>query len=203
MDVGSNPVRASAGEKYTVRRKVFKVFGASFHVYGPDGAVVGYCRQKAFRLREDIRLYTGPDMREELLRLNARNIIDFSATYDVSLPSGERLGSLRRKGMRSSFVRDSWRVFDENDNQAATITETGSIAALRRYVDIVAFFSPQRYEVTRTSDGAVLARFRQHFNPWIFRLGVSIEADDPVLDELVILGAACLIAAIEGREYRR
>ncbi len=40
---------------YRLRRKVLKLFGASFHVY--DGErVVAFCSQKAFKLREDIRL---------------------------------------------------------------------------------------------------------------------------------------------------
>lgn len=203
MAVQTHPTRAQSGEKYTIRRKVFQVLGASFHVLGPEGDTIGYCRQKAFRLREDIRLFTSPDMSEELLRLNARNIIDFSATYDVSLPTGERLGSLRRRGLRSAFIRDSWLVFDDSDNQIATITEIGMAAVFRRFVDPVSVLSPQRYEVKRTADGVVLARFRQHFNPWVYKLGVSIDADDPILDELVILGAACLIAAIERRQHQR
>lgn len=46
------------GEAYTIRRKVLKLFGAAFHIYNPAGAVVGFCKQKAFKLKEDIRVYT-------------------------------------------------------------------------------------------------------------------------------------------------
>ena len=41
---------------YMIRRKVFRIFGGAFHIYDPAGQVVGYSKQKAFKLREDIRL---------------------------------------------------------------------------------------------------------------------------------------------------
>ena len=64
------PIKAKPGEQYTVRRKVLKIFGAAFHVYDEHGSVVGYCKQKAFKLKEDIRLYTGPDRAETLANLH-------------------------------------------------------------------------------------------------------------------------------------
>ena len=44
-------------DSYTIRRKFFKFFGASFQVFGPDGDLVAFCKQKAFKLREDIRVF--------------------------------------------------------------------------------------------------------------------------------------------------
>lgn len=188
-------------EQYTIRRKFFKIFGAAFHVYDEHGSVIGYCKQKAFKLREDIKLYTGEDMSDMLLSLNTQQIIDFGATYSVTLPDGSSLGSLRRKGMKSSFVRDEWLVYDTNGNEIAMVRETGSIAPLaRRYIDYANIFFPQRYEVLRTRDQKQIAHLRQHFNPFIFRLGVAILNEDDEIDDLLVLGASCLIAAIEGRQ---
>ena len=189
------------GERYTIRRKVFKIFGAAFHVYDEHGSVVGYCKQKALKLREDIKLYTGEDMSDMLLSLNTQSIIDFGATYTVTLPDGTQLGSLRRKGLKSSFVRDEWLLFDMNNNEIGRVRETGSFAPFaRRYLDYVSILLPQRYEVTRSRDQKNIANLRQHFNPFIFRLGVSILDEDDEIDDLLILGATCLIAAIEGRQ---
>jgi uncharacterized protein YxjI len=188
-------------EQYTIRRKFFKIFGAAFHVYDEHGSVIGYCKQKAFKLREDIRLYTGEDMSEELLTLKTQKIIDFGATYSVTLPDGTSLGSLRRKGMKSSFVRDEWIVFDPQGNEVAKVRETGSFAPIaRRYIDYATILFPQRYELIRANDTTTIANLRQHFNPFIFRMGVAIVERDEHLDELLILGASCLIAAIEGRQ---
>ena len=184
-------------EKYTIRRQVFKLFGAAFHVYGSQGELVAYCKQKAFKLREDIRLFTDESCSEELFVLSARSILDFSTTYDVTLSDGTSLGSLRRKGMKSSFIRDHWLVFDPAGQEIASIQERGSFMSfLRRVHDAAALLSPQTFDVARTSDGKQIASFRQHFNPFVFRLGVAVLDKDEHIDELVILAAACLIAAI-------
>jgi hypothetical protein len=87
---------------YLVRRKIFKLFGAAFHIYDPSGKVAFYSKQKAFKLKEDIRVYTGEDMRTEVLTILARQILDFSAAYDVFDPATNRkVGALKRKGIKS------------------------------------------------------------------------------------------------------
>ncbi|MGV6814499.1 MAG: hypothetical protein ACWA5W_05745 [Phycisphaerales bacterium] len=188
-------------EQYTIRRKVFKIFGAAFHVYDEHGSVVGYCKQKALKLKEDLKLYTGEDMNDMLLSIQAQSIIDFGATYTVTLPDGTALGSLRRKGMKSSFIRDEWLIFDTNNNEIAKIRETGSVAPLiRRYIEIGAVLFPERFEMIRSVDDHLIAEFRQHFNPFIYRLSIAITQADDTLNDLLILGAGCLISAIEGRQ---
>lgn len=82
------PVLPASGEKYTIRRKVLKIFGAAFHIYDAQGQVIGYCKQAAFKLKEDLRIYTDESMQRELLRISARHIIDFGATYDIKPPKG-------------------------------------------------------------------------------------------------------------------
>lgn len=191
---------AQPGEQYTIRRKVLKIFGASFHVYAPDGRVVAFCKQKAFKLREDIRLYTDDSCTTELLLIKARQVIDFSATYDVTLPTGQVLASLRRKGLASTFLKDSWIVFDAAGRELATLTERGGfLAFLRHWVEIIAALSPQTFTLERPGKPPI-AQYRTHFNLFVYRLGVSILADDPEIDDLVILACGCLIAAIEGRQ---
>lgn len=187
------------GEQYTVRRKIFTILGASFHVYDASGSLVAFCRQKAFRLKEDLRLYTDEARSEELLTMRARSVIDFGATYDVCLASGERIGSLRRKGL-TSFVRDAWMIFGPDGEEAGRLQEdSGGLALARRMIPGVAAFSPQRFHIL-TVGGTHLATLRTHFNPFVYRLGVAIHGEDEAIDELLILAAACLIAAIEGRQ---
>jgi len=187
------------GEQYTVRRKILTIFGASFHVYDQSGQVIAFCRQKAFKLREDIRLYTNESMTTELLTMHARSILDFGATYDIMLPTGELIGSLRRKGLKSMF-RDSWLIFDPEGVQQATITEDSSMLAfLRRIHGLFAMLSPEQYKVI-SNDERHIATIRTHMNPFVYRLGIAIHEDDPDLDELIVLAAGCLIAAIEGRQ---
>ena len=68
------------GESYTIRRKVLKVLGAAFHIYDPQGGVVGYCKQKAFKLKEDIRIFTDESRSQEWLVIKARKMLDFGRT---------------------------------------------------------------------------------------------------------------------------
>lgn len=193
-------------ERFTIRRKVLKIFGASFHIYNPQGELIAFCKQKAFKFREDIRLFTDESMNEEFLTLKARQIIDFGVTLDVTLPDGSSLASLRRKGMKSTFLRDSWLVYgpDLGDGsppaELATIEEdSAGLAFLRRYIDNVAMFLPQKFHVKRTG-GAEIATLRTHFNPFVHRITVHVHQDDPEVDDLVLLAAGVLIAAIEGRQ---
>ena len=196
--------QAEAGEQYTIRRKVFKLFGASFHVYDASGAVVGFCNQKAFKLREDIRIYTDESMSKELLRMGTQQILDISAAYTVSLGDGTVLGVMKRKGLKSAFLRDEWLVYSPEGQQLAILQERGGLMSfLRRWIDYVALFSPQKFDLIRT-DGSHAAAFRQHFNWFVYRLGVSITRDDKDrddgIDDMMILAMGCLICAIEGRQ---
>src|SRR5690606_15130874 len=93
---------------YRIRRRFFTMLGARLDVYDSYGNVVMHCHQKAFRLKEDIRLHEGRADGREILHIQARNIIDFGASYDViDQLSGEWVGTLRRKGWQS-MLRDKW-----------------------------------------------------------------------------------------------
>jgi hypothetical protein len=197
-------------EQYTIRRKFFKLFGSSFHIFAPDGSVVGFCKQKSFRLREDIRIYTSEAMDTELLRIGTRSIMDFSGTYVFMAPpkggagEGEVIGMMRRKGLGSTFIRDEWLVLSPSGQQVATLLEQGSfLSVARRYIDFVSLISPQKFDIIR-ADGSIAATLRQHFNPLVYRMGVAITQDAQTatdgIDDLVILAAACLVSIVEGRQ---
>ena len=136
------PIKAKPGEQYTIRRKILKIFGAAFHIYDEHGSVVGYCKQKAFKLKEDIRLYTDESMSDPLLTLSARSIIDFGATYDITMPDGTQIGSLRRKGLKSTFLKDEWLIYDDQGTEIGSLKEKNLFMAFMRRGDLSAFFPP-------------------------------------------------------------
>ena len=181
-------------DHYLIRRKVLKIFGSSFHVY--DGEqVVGFSKLKAFRLKEDIRVYASESMGTELLHIHARQIIDFSAAYDIlDSETCEKVGAARRKGF-SSIVRDSWELLDATDQPIAQLKEDSmGMALIRRFLSNLV---PQTFLL---DDGAGQpVRFRQRFNPFIYKLEVDIPPGCAI-DRRLIFGAAVLIAAIEGRQ---
>ncbi|MSR57317.1 MAG: hypothetical protein EXS05_06565 [Planctomycetaceae bacterium] len=58
--------------EYTIRRKVLTLFGAKFHIYNTAGAVIGFSQQKAFKLKEDIRVYSDESMQNERVAIEGR-----------------------------------------------------------------------------------------------------------------------------------
>lgn len=186
--------------QYIVRRKVFKLFGAAFHVYDLSGNVVLYSKMKAFKLREDIRLFTSEDMSTEVLRIQARKIIDFSSAYDiVDSATGQRLGGFKRKGLKS-MVRDEWTMFDESEREVGLIQEDSAMRALiRRFIDAASIFMPQKYHLSY--QGALACTFQQNFNPFVFKMTVDFSPDPSGrLDRRLGLAAATLISVVEGRQ---
>lgn len=182
---------------YLVRRKVFTLAGGAFHIYDGQGQLVLFSKLKAFRLKEDLRLFTGEDMREELLAIHARRVLDISATYDVTdSRTGERVGAIQRKGMRSLF-RDEWLFLDANDREVGVIREDSlGLALLRRFLTNLV---PQRFDVEVM--GQRVATVRQNFNPFVLKLTVDFSLDaGGLLDRRLGLAAVLLLSAIEGRQ---
>lgn len=184
--------------EYTIRRKVFTLFSPKFHIYDASENLLGYSEQKAFKLKEDIRVYTDETKTDERVAIKARSIVDFSAAYDVFNSKEQRkVGALKRKGW-SSILRDSWIVMDPDDREIGKIQEDSmSMAMVRRFLPLGKWI-PQKYHLSDQS-GTELAAFRQHFNPFIQRLTVTIYDGCPV-SPLLALSAGVLLVAIEGRQ---
>ena len=182
---------------YLIRRKVFKLFGAAFHIYDPQGQLIGFSNQKAFKLKEDIRVYTDESMTKELLYIQARHVIDFSACYDVyDSATSQYLGAWQRKGI-TSIIRDNWLLFDPQGNQLGELKEDSLFLALVRRLGINLI--PQDYSLNYGPQNTPVATYGQCFNPFIFKLKVNVLPNCPVLPQLVLAGGI-LLSAIEGRQ---
>jgi len=185
------------GNEYLIRRKVLTILGAKFHVYDAQGNIVLFSQQKAFKLREDIRIYADESKADERLWIKARQIIDFSAAYDVvDAKTQQKLGALRRKGLKS-ILRDSWELLDQNDHPVGKIEEDNmGLAVIRRFLTNLV---PQSFDVS--VGGKTVARYKQRFNPFILKLEVHLEpAAREALDARMFLAAGILLAAVEGRQ---
>jgi uncharacterized protein YxjI len=191
----------NADEQYFIRERIFKILGAAFHIYSENGNVVGYCKQKAFRLKEDLRIYSSESCSDEIMRIKARNIVDFGATYEVTLPDGTPLGSFRRKGFTSNFMRAHWMVNDEHEREVGELLEDGGgLTVMRRLLGPLCLLFPETLVLSRIDNGTEIARFRTTRNLFTKSIGISIQQDDQQLDELLILAAGCLLCAFEKRD---
>jgi len=182
--------------EYTIRKRIFSFPDTKFEVYNAEDELVGFSRQKAFRFKEDIRIYRDEDQSEEWVVIKARSVIDFSAAYDVLLAKdNERIGTLRRKGMKS-ILQDEWSLLDADGEPAGVIKEDNlGMALLRRFV---ANLVPQHFTL-RDGEGNQWADFRQHFNPFVQKMTVTVEEDCP-FHPFLPLAAGILLVAIEGRQ---
>lgn len=189
-----------AFDHYTLRRKVLKLAGGAFHIYGPDEQLVMYSKQKAFRLREDIRLYDTEEMTTELLTINTQSVFDIAGTYDVvDATDGSRVGALRRQAMKS-MIRDSWLILDPQGNEIGRIEEDSTFKALaRRFVDMVALLMPQTFSFN--IGGQTVATAKQNYNLFVRKLNIDLSTDvNDALDPRLALAAGVLLLAIEGRQ---
>jgi uncharacterized protein YxjI len=79
------------------------------------GEMLIYVKQKLFRFREAVSLFTDPTRSTPVADIKADRIIDFSARYQINDPSGRPMGSMKRQGMRSLW-RAHYEIFS-SDNQ--------------------------------------------------------------------------------------
>lgn len=182
---------------YLLRRQVFALAG-KFRVYDPAENLVLFSEQKMFRLREDIRVYSDESKTQEVLTIKSRQIIDFSAAYDVvDSMSGEKVGTLRRKGWRS-LLRDEWEVLDAHDQPRGLLFEdTIQLALLRRL--LLGSLLPQNYDLTL--GGTRVADLRQRFNLFRYELALDFSMDPArALDRRIGIAAGILLATVEGKQ---
>ncbi len=181
--------------EYMIRRKILKLFGGAFHIYDGSGRVVGYTKMKAFKLKEDLCMFDGEDMRNPIFSIKARNVIDFSATYDVfDGSSGHKIGALRRKGLKS-ILKDEWIIMDANDAELGLIAEdSAALALVRRFLTNLI---PQSFDCT--VGGQRVCHFKQNFNPFVMKINVKFNGG-PAVDRNLLMAGGVLLCAIEGRQ---
>lgn len=191
------------------RRKFFKLFGAEIEITEPDSdKLVGFIEMQAFKLREDIRVYSDKTKSTEVFRIHARNILDFGVTYDVfDSQSDEHIFSMRRKALRSAFLRDKWEIKTPADKDLGKLQETsGGLALVRRYTDLIPFvgpfidmamgFFPITYSVYDV-DGKTAANLIQQRNPLIVKFILSKTDEKAALDPRVSVALTAMLSIVD------
>ena len=182
--------------QFLLKRQVFALAG-KFRFYEPGGKLVLFSEQKMFKLREDIRVFSDESKSQEVLMIKARQIIDFSAAFDVvDSATGQKIGALRRKGL-ASLLRDEWEILDAGDAVIGSLFEDSmGLALIRRFLSNLV---PQNYDITMGAER--VADLKQNFNPFTYELNLDFSMDiDHRLDRRLGIAAGILLAAIEGRQ---
>lgn len=194
-----SPLSSFHHPSYLIRQKVFKLFGGAFHIFDPSGQLVFYSKQKAFKLKEDIRIYTGEDMATEVLTIRTDQVLDLGATYHVhdSQQGGAHVGSLKRKALKS-ILRDEWLLLDPSGQELGIIQEDSTaLALLRRFM--VGWLLPQKY--LGSIGNQPVSLFTRNFNPFVSKVHLDYSMDTQgLLDRRLGIAAVIMLLAVEGKQ---
>ena len=184
--------------QYLIREKFLKIFGNKFHIMDENGQLYGFCEQKRFRIKEDIRLYDDENKNNEWLVIKQRNLVDAWGGFDIFDPkAGILLGTVRRKFWKS-ILRTKWQVLDPDGNDIGMLLEDSMAQAIARRVFLGIL--PKKYTLhTMGNDNPIT--MRQKFNPIIRKLIVNIPPENN-FNRKFIAGLAIVISALDGRGQR-
>ena len=182
--------------QYMIREKFWKIFGNKFWFEDVDEKRYGFCEQKRFKLKEDIRIYVDESKSHEWLKIKQKQIVDAWGGYDImDSQTGEHIGTVRRK-FWASVLRTRWHLLDAAGNEIGMLIEDSMGYALARRI-LLGILLPKKFHI-EIGGGGEFVTMRQMFNPFIKKLVVNIPPSHP-LDRRFIAGLAIVIAAIDGR----
>jgi len=153
-----------------------------------NGNVIAYVRQKMFKLKEAIQIFTDESKSQVAYTINADKWIDFSAAYSFKNTAGEELGKIARKGWRSIW-KAKYEIIDQNQQHQYNITEENAWVKVFDYllgeIPILSFFTGYLFNpayIVTNKDGVLIARLKKE--PSLFGKKFSVakkgemDADD-------------------------
>ena len=165
-------------------RLTFKLlaFAPQFYVHDSNGAAVAYVKQKLFKFKESVTVYTNENQSAVRFQIQADRVIDFSARYNFTDAQGAPLGCIRQRGLRSLYKAS----FDVIDNDAL-IFNINEKSMLTRFFDglfgqlpvigiLSGYLFQPAYEVTRLSGETVMTLTKK---PALFEGRFDIELEGP------------------------
>ena len=182
--------------QYLIREKFLKFFGNKFRIVDEQDNLYGFCEQKRFRIKEDIRIYDDENKNNEWLIIKQRNLVDAWGGFDIVDPRENLLlGSIRRKFWKS-VLRTKWELLDSDGNEIGMLIEDRLGYAIARRI-LLGILLPKKFTLWTSADQQPIT-MRQKFNPLVKKLVVTIPSGH-AFDRRFIAGLAMVIAAVDGR----
>ena len=109
----------------------FKLFALAPQIFVNDqgGAPVFYVKQKLFKLRDAINVFSDDGQQRQVASINAGGVLDFSGKFTITSHEGQVLGSISRLGMRSLW-RAHYEVYDHAGQGVGSIKEESVLARM-------------------------------------------------------------------------
>ena len=180
----------------------FKVttFSNDFTATDASGAMVAYVRQKMFKLKEDIVIYSDPGKLKVNYNIKADRWLDFSAAYAFFDDNGQEFGKIARTGWRSIW-KAKYEIIDENKELQYTITEenawTKVLDSLLGQIPILSMFTGYLFNpayIVIDNDQNIVARLKKEpsmlgRNFTVSKVG-EMDSND---DDRILLGLMMLV----------
>ncbi|HUF31416.1 MAG TPA: hypothetical protein VMM77_12260, partial [Gemmatimonadaceae bacterium] len=158
------------------------------------GHLIGYVRQKLFKLKEAVTIFSDVEQKHPIYRIAADRVIDISAQYHVEDASGAPVGVLHRRGLRSIWrahyeIYRAGRLLLEirEENPWAKVADGifGNLPVIGMLSGYV--FHPA-YRVSYTAGGASLLRVLKRPAMWEGKYDIErTGSGDPEDERLAVL----------------
>ena len=181
----------------------FLTISSYIRVVDAAGQLVGYVKQRAFRLKEDVTIFADEGQTRALFHIKANQIFDIGATYSISDADGRSLGSLRQRGMRTLWSA-TYDILDDNGNAVGLVHEQdpwvkvidGLIGGIPLLGFVVQQFINPTYLID-SADGVTVLRMRKRPSLIERRFIVDEEAPLPPRLEPLALPAVLMVVLLE------
>lgn len=180
----------------TVKRPFWSLLGRKFRIYAPDGSLVAYVKHPIFKLRQEYTIFTDESETVPLMHIKARQVIGFNINFDVfDAASGQKVGSIRRKGLKSIF-RDTFELMDPNDQIVGMCEEEGA-AILRRIFPIL--LGKWKIEL----QGQLIGQIRQVFRFFVKEFTLDLSQNQNRMDPRFAIALAVFALTMEAAREAR
>ncbi len=165
-----------------------------------SGRTIAYVRQKMFKLKEDIQIFSDDSQTQVNYTIKADRWLDFSAAYSFFDSDGTVLGKIARKGWRSIW-KAKYEIIDQHDQLQYSVSEEngmvkvfdsllGQVPILNMFTGY--FFNPS-YLVTDKQEKPIV-RMKKIASFWgrkfqLTKVG-QMDSDD---DDRIMLGLMMLL----------
>lgn len=179
---------------YIIKRKALRIVD-QYYIEDQSGSKLAYSKQKFWKIKDDIRIYTDESMSQELFRISQAQIIDYWGKFDViDSTTNIFLGYFRRKGMMSTFVSDEWEIYNIHNQMVGRLIEGTGRGLARKYIPFGKLI-PEK--ITMELNGKPVVQINQRFKAIGDIWDINVHSLPQNFDRRVLLAGVLLMGMME------
>lgn len=196
---------------YFIQQKIqlainrYKVLGTDDS--GNQGELVAFAEQKRFAFREKLIVYKDETKDSVLFEIQARNVVDLGARYDIKDEQGEVIG-VAGKAFGSSLLRSTWQIYKPGQEKKPVMLvreRSTALAIIRRvweivpYIGDIPFFVKYHFDFVDVESNEVRATYDKTAS---FRDHYQLDIQDEALkdtDWQVFVAMGIMLDALQSR----